>query len=112
MSAPISRNVVISPVRSGLVMTSVRITSEPGTSTAATIGKAAEDGSAGTTTGAGASSGSPCKRDLASGGALGLHPDVSAEMGRAAARYGPGSLAPRRRWFRRGPQAPPATPPT
>ena len=59
MSAPISRSVAISPVRSGLVMTSVRITSEPGTISAATIGNAAEDGSAGTTTGAGTSSGSP-----------------------------------------------------
>ncbi len=59
MSAPISRSVTINPVRSGLVITSVRITSEPGASNAATMGKAAEDGSAGTTTGAGASSGSP-----------------------------------------------------
>src|SRR5262245_1615190 len=60
ISAPISRSVTINPVRSGLVITSARITSEPGTSNAATRGKAAEDGSAGTTTGAGASSASPC----------------------------------------------------
>ena len=59
MRAPISCSVVMSPVRSGLVMTSVTITSEPGTIRAATIGKAAEEGSAGTTTGAGRSSGSP-----------------------------------------------------
>src|SRR6266508_4228349 len=59
ISAPISRSVTMSPVRNGLVMTSVRITSEPGTINAATMGNAAEDGSAGTTTGAGASSGSP-----------------------------------------------------
>jgi 1,4-dihydroxy-2-naphthoyl-CoA synthase len=36
-----------------VVITSVTITSEPGTISAATIGKAAEEGSAGTTTGAG-----------------------------------------------------------
>ena len=59
MSAPISRSVVIRPVRSGLVITSVSMISEPGTISAATIGNAADDGSAGTTTGAGASSGSP-----------------------------------------------------
>src|SRR3954468_20737956 len=47
MSAPISRSVTISPVRSGLVMTAVRMTSEPGTIRAATIGKAAEGGWAG-----------------------------------------------------------------
>ena len=43
----------------------VSTTSEPGTISAATSGNAAEDGSAGTTTGAGASSGSPFKRDPA-----------------------------------------------
>ena len=53
ISAPISRSVVMRPVRSGLVITSVRTTSEPGTISAATIGNAADDGSAGTTTGAG-----------------------------------------------------------
>ena len=37
-----------------------RITSEPGTISAATSGNAADDGSAGTTTGAGSSSGWPC----------------------------------------------------
>ena len=50
MVAPISRKVAMSPVRKGLVITASRITSEPGTSKAATIGNAAEDGSAGTTT--------------------------------------------------------------
>ena len=73
-------------------MTSVRITSEPGTISAATIGKAAEDGSAGTTTGAGTSSGSPFKRDLAAVRALGFDPDIGAEMreqplGVVAARF-------------------------
>jgi hypothetical protein len=38
------------PVRSGLRPTSRIVTSEPGTSSAATIGKAAEDGSPGTRT--------------------------------------------------------------
>ncbi len=59
MSAPISRSVVMSPVRNGLVMTSARITSEPGTMRAATSGKAADEGSAGTMTAAGVNSGSP-----------------------------------------------------
>ena len=49
-SAPISRSVVNSPVRSGLVITPSSTMSEPGTISAATIGKAAEDGSAGTAT--------------------------------------------------------------
>ena len=47
------------PVRSGFIITPLRITSEPGTSRAATSGNAAEDGSAGTVTGRGASSGWP-----------------------------------------------------
>ena len=59
MLASISRSVVMRPLRSGLVITSVRISSEPGVINAATIGKAADEGSAGTVTGAGASSGSP-----------------------------------------------------
>ena len=57
MLAPISRNVVKSPVRRGLVITSVSVISEPGTIKAATIGNAADEGSAGTTTGAPTSSG-------------------------------------------------------
>jgi hypothetical protein len=57
MSAPISRSVVKSPVRSGLVITSVSVMSEPGTTSVATSGNAAEDGSAGTSTGAATSSG-------------------------------------------------------
>ena len=43
-------------------MTPSRITSEPGVISAATNGKAAEDGSAGTTTGAGVNSGWPAAR--------------------------------------------------
>ena len=39
MPAPIWRSVVRSPVRSGLVITPARITSEPGTISAATSGK-------------------------------------------------------------------------
>ncbi len=57
IDAPISRSVVNSPVRSGLVMTSDRMTSEPSTIRAATIGNAADDGSAGTTTSAPCNSG-------------------------------------------------------
>src|SRR5712692_5786920 len=64
IAAPISRRVVISPVRNGLVMTSGRSMSEPGTSSAATIGKAADDGSAGTATFLGASSGWPTSEIL------------------------------------------------
>jgi len=74
MRAPISCNVVMSPVRKGLVMTSLTITSEPGTINAATIGKAAEEGSAGTTTGAGCSSGIALERDLAAVRAFKLEP--------------------------------------
>ena len=59
IDAPISRSVVNSPVRSGLVMTSDRTRSEPSTIRAATIGNAADDGSAGTTTPAPCSSGWP-----------------------------------------------------
>ena len=50
---------VNSPVRSGLVITSVSTMSEPSTISAATIGNAADDGSAGTTTSAPCSSGWP-----------------------------------------------------
>ena len=57
IEAPISRSVLNSPVRSGLVMTSEKVTSEPSTTSAATIGNAAEDGSAGTTISAPCSSG-------------------------------------------------------
>ena len=59
IEAPISRSVVNRPVRSGLVMTSENTTSEPSTISAATIGNAADDGSAGTTTSAPCSSGWP-----------------------------------------------------
>src|SRR6185312_5359247 len=59
IDAPISASVIRSPVRSGLSITPSRITSEPGVSSAAISGKAAEDGSAGTTIGAGANSGWP-----------------------------------------------------
>ncbi len=59
IAAPISASVVSRPVRSGFIITPSRITSEPGTISAATSGNAAEDGSAGTTIGAGASSGWP-----------------------------------------------------
>ncbi len=61
-AAPISRSVVISPVRSGFRPTFSTTTREPGTSSAATIGKAAEDGSPGTSTGAATSSGWPSSR--------------------------------------------------
>ncbi len=57
IEAPISRSVMNSPVRSGLVMTSDRTISEPSTIRAATIGNAADDGSAGTTTSAPCNSG-------------------------------------------------------
>ena len=40
----------MSPMRSGFIITPSIVTSEPGTISAATSGKAAEDGSAGTTT--------------------------------------------------------------
>ena len=59
MPAPISFSVVSRPVRSGLVITPSRMISEPGTISAATSGNAADDGSAGTTTGAASSSGWP-----------------------------------------------------
>ena len=61
MSAPISRSVVKSPERSGFVMTPSTTMSEPGTISAATIGNAADDGSAGTTTGRALSSGRPTR---------------------------------------------------
>ena len=80
MSAPISRSVVIRPVRSGLVITSVRMTSEPGTISAATIGNAADDGSAGTTTGAGDELGLALERDPAAVRAVALDRDLGAEM--------------------------------
>ena len=53
MSAPISMSVVRSPVRSGFIITPSTTMSDPGTISAATIGKAADEGSAGTTTGFG-----------------------------------------------------------
>ena len=48
-----------SPVRSGFIIMPSMTMSEPGTISAATSGKAAEEGSAGTTTGVGLSSGRP-----------------------------------------------------
>ncbi|MDT4837889.1 hypothetical protein FQZ97_716320 [compost metagenome] len=48
MSAPISCNVRIRPVRVGFMSTLRMVTSEPSTSSAATSGKAVEDGSPGT----------------------------------------------------------------
>ncbi len=49
-SAPISRKVSNRPARRGLMPTAGKVTSEPGTRRAATTGKAAEEGSAGTRT--------------------------------------------------------------
>jgi hypothetical protein len=57
MDAPISRSVANNPVRKGLVITASTMISDPDVIRAATIGKAAEDGSAGTKTWAGVSSG-------------------------------------------------------
>ena len=59
IAAPISPSVAMRPARSGFIMTPSRITSEPGVTSAATSGNAAEDGSAGTTIGRGTSSGWP-----------------------------------------------------
>ena len=59
ISAPISSRHSSKPVRSGLMPTPSTITSEPGTISAATSGKAAEDGSPGTRIGAAVSSGKP-----------------------------------------------------
>ena len=50
MRAPISRSVSIRPVRRGLSRMAGSSISEPGTINAATIAKAAEDGSRGTST--------------------------------------------------------------
>ena len=80
MSAPISRSVVKSPERSGLVMTPSTTMSEPGTISAATIGNAAEDGSAGTTTGVGLSSGRPT-RSMRRPSPSGVDLHLGAEMG-------------------------------
>src|SRR4029453_18997227 len=89
MDAPISRSVVNRPVRSGLVMTSEKVTSEPSTISAATIGNAADDGSAGTTTAApggwgrrvsAVQFGLARKRDLAAMAALIGRDDLGAEM--------------------------------
>ena len=86
------------------------MTSEPGTISAATIGNAADDGSAGTTTGAGASSGSPLSEILRPWGPSGVDGDVGAEMreqlfGVVAARFGfdDGGLARRRQRRRAAP---------
>ena len=112
IEAPISRSVVNRPVRSGLVMTSDRTRSEPGTISAATIGNAAEDGSAGTTTPAPCSSGWPGQRDPAAMAALRRRDDLRPEMlqhllGVVAGRFGLDHGGDRR-----AQPAPPAAPPT
>ena len=84
MSAPISRKVVISPVRSGFVMTSVRTTSEPGTISAATIGNAAEEGSAGTRSPGRTKLGLAPERDAAACRPRRPTDDVGTEMGEQA----------------------------
>ena len=48
MSAPISSSVSIRPVRVGFISTFSMVTSDPDTSSAATSGKAVDDGSPGT----------------------------------------------------------------
>ena len=70
-AAPISSSVVSRPERSGLVITPSTTMSEPATIRAATSGKAAEDGSAGTTTGCGRRSGRPSSGDPAAVLAIG-----------------------------------------
>ncbi len=49
------------PARSGFIITPSITMSEPGVTSAATMGKAADDGSAGTTTGRALSSGRPVR---------------------------------------------------
>ena len=88
MAAPISRSVVIRPVRSGFIITPSNMTSEPGTISAATIGNAAEDGSAGTTTGAACKFGLAGQRDAAAMRAIAARRDLGAEMARACSRCG------------------------
>ena len=62
MSPPISISVVMRPVRCSLSSTFSTVTSEPGVISAATIGKAAEDGSPGTSMAWAFSSGRPLRR--------------------------------------------------
>jgi len=57
MSAPISARLSSNPVRVGLSPTPAIVTSDPGTSSAATSGNAAEEGSPGTAIGAAVNSG-------------------------------------------------------
>ena len=59
--APISPSVLRSPVLSGFIITPSTTMSEPGTISAATIGNAADEGSAGTTTVVGRNSGRPTR---------------------------------------------------
>ena len=81
IDAPISRSVVNRPVRSGFVITSVSTMSEPATISAATIGNAADDGSAGTMTPAPCSSGWPVSDDPAAVAAfVGHGDDLGAKM--------------------------------
>ena len=72
MSAPISAGTSNSPVRDGLSPTPSIVTSDPGTISAATSGKAAEDGSPGTTIGAAVELGLALDRDPPTAAALGL----------------------------------------
>ena len=67
-------------MRSGLIITPSTTTSEPGAINAATIGKAADEGSAGTTTGRGLQFGAAGERDPAAL-ALRRDDDLGAEMG-------------------------------
>ena len=81
ISAPISCSVVSRPLRSGLVITPSITISEPSTISAATSGKAAEDGSAGTRTVARDQFRASFQRDLAAMRAIRLADDRRAEMG-------------------------------
>ena len=87
--APISISVVTRPMRDGFIITPSITMSEPGAIAAATIGNAAEDGSAGTTTGLGLSSGRPVEFDPSAVRAVRRATRTSRpEMASACARYG------------------------
>ncbi len=85
-------------------MMSVSVTSESGTISAATTGKAADDGSAGTTTFAPCSSGWPVSEILRPLRAFLGGDDFRSEMGQHHVRYGRGWLPARSPWVtpRRG----------